>query len=182
MLSLAGSLVIGGAIGALMGYFGQCSSGTCPLTSTWWRGAIYGAVLGLVFHFVSGNRGSSAAMNQSTANVKHITENQFDAEVVRSLQPVVVDFYATWCGPCRRLAPMLDQLAGPMTNRVQFVKVNIDESPGLAKRFDIQGIPALVFFRNGSVVDRLVGVPTAETLKQRLESLAAAPSPAETAR
>jgi thioredoxin 1 len=178
MLSLAGSLLVGGALGALLGYFGQCTSGTCPLTSTWWRGALYGGVLGLIFHFVSGG-GNTAAMSQSTQNVKRISESQFEAEVTQSPLPVVVDFYADWCGPCRRLAPMLDELAGPLTNRVKFVKVNVDESPNLARRFEIQGIPALVFFRNGSVVDRVVGLPPADLLKQRLEALAAgSPQPA----
>ncbi len=75
MFSLVGSLVIGGGLGAGLGYFGKCSSGTCPLTSTWWRGAIYGAVLGLMFHFMSGN-GRSASMNESTQNVRLISESQ----------------------------------------------------------------------------------------------------------
>ena len=171
MLSLVGSLFIGGALGALMGYFGQCTSGTCPLTSTWWRGALYGAALGLMFHFVSGN-GGSTTVNESTQNVKRISESQFEAEVAGSPLPVVVDFYAAWCGPCRKLAPRLDEIAGSFTNRVKFVKVNVDEAQRLAQRYQIEGIPALVFFRNGTVVDRLVGLPPADTLKSRIQSLA----------
>ena len=116
MLSLAGSLLIGGGLGAALGYFGKCSSGTCPLTSTWWRGAIYGAVLGLMFHFLSGS-GSPASMNESTQNVKRISESQFEAEVTQSVLPVAVDFYATWCGPCKILSPMLDNLAGTQIGR-----------------------------------------------------------------
>ena len=93
MLSLVGSLLIGGGLGAALGYFGKCSSGTCPLTSTWWRGAIYGAVLGLIFYMVSGSSGS-ASINESTQNVKRISESQFEAEVAQAALPVVVDFYA----------------------------------------------------------------------------------------
>jgi thioredoxin 1 len=173
MLSLVGSLLIGGGLGAALGYFGKCSSGTCPLTSTWWRGAIYGAVLGLIFYFVSG-RGGSAAVNESTPNVKRINESHFETEVAQAASPVVVDFYAPWCGPCKRLSPMLDELAGPLTNKVKFVKINVDEANALAQRLDIQGVPTLVFFKRGKVVDSLVGLPSRDTLKMRLESLARA--------
>jgi thioredoxin len=164
--------LIGSAAGAVMGYFGQCSSGACPLTSTWWRGAIYGAVLGGVFYFISGQTGS-ASLNQSTGNVKRIGQDQFEAEVVQAGSPVVVDFYATWCGPCKRLAPMLDELAGQFSGRIKFVKVNVDESPELSRRFQIEGIPTLLFFKDGKLVDRSVGLPSADALKSRLESLAA---------
>ena len=171
MLSLAGSLMIGGGLGAALGYFGKCSSGTCPLTSTWWRGAIYGAVLGLMFHFLLGN-GSSASMNQSTPSVKRINESQFEAEVAQATSPVVVDFYAPWCGPCKRLSPMLDEMAGSLTNKVKFVKINVDEANALAQRLEIEGVPTLVFFKGGKIVDRLVGLPSSDTLKMRLGLLA----------
>lgn len=171
MLSLVGSLLIGGGLGAALGYFGKCSSGTCPLTSTWWRGAIYGAVLGLMFHFVSGN-GGSASMNESTQNVKLISESQFEAEVTRASSPVVVDFYAPWCGPCKRLSPMLDELAGQVTNKVKFVKINVDDAKALSQRLGIQSVPTLMFFSGGKVVDTLVGLPSSESLKTRLDLLA----------
>lgn len=178
MPSLILYLLIGGGLGASLGYFGKCTSGTCPLTSTWWRGAIYGAALGSIFYFASGKAGSSA-VNASTANVTRISQDQFAAEVTQAASPVVVDFYAPWCGPCRALSPMLDELAAPFTNRVKFVKVNIDEAPELAQRFKIQGIPTLIFFRDGQPADRLIGVPPAETLKARLASLAVAGASAE---
>jgi thioredoxin len=171
-------LLVGGGIGAALGYFGKCSSGTCPLTSTWWRGAIYGAVLGGLFYYVSGSS-SPASLNKSTANVKRIGESQFDAEVIQSPSPVVADFYAAWCGPCKILSPRLDQLAGSFTNRIQFVKINVDEAPALSQRFDIQGIPTLLFFKNGKVVDRIVGLPAADDLKARLESFAGPGTPAK---
>lgn len=178
MSSLILYLLIGGGLGAGLGYFGKCTTGTCPLTSTWWRGAIYGAVLGSLFYFASGRAGSGT-VNASTANVTRISQEQFAAEVTQVTSPVVVDFYAAWCGPCRKLSPMLDELAAPFTNQIRFFKVNIDEAPELAQRFGIQGVPTLVFFRDGKPVDRLMGVPSADALKARLASLAAAGESAE---
>lgn len=165
------SVLIGGGLGAALGYSGKCSSGTCPLTATWQRGAMYGAMLGLIFYFLSGN-GSSASVNESTPNVKRISESQFDAEVTQATSPVVVDIYAPWCGPCKRLSPMLDELAGALTNRIKFVKLNADEASALSQRLHIQGVPTLLFFKGGKVVDGLVGLPSRENLKMRLESLA----------
>jgi thioredoxin 1 len=170
MLSLIIPLAIGAAVGAALGYFGQCSSGTCPLTSTWWRGALYGAGMGLVFYFVSGR--NAAGPIQESKNVRAITATEFDTQVVGASQPVVVDFYAPWCGPCRKLAPMLDKLAAPLKEKVSFVKVNVDEAPELAQRFQIQGIPTLIFFKDGKVVDRITGMPRQGDLKTRLETLA----------
>ncbi len=171
MLPLILSVLIGGGLGAALGYFGKCSSGACPLTANPWRGAMFGALLGLMFHFASGRSGS-AAVNTSTPNVSRIQESQFEAEVVQSTLPVVVDFYASWCGPCKILSPMLDDLAGPLTNKVKFVKINVDEATALAQRMEIEAMPTLLFFKNGKVVDRSVGLPSRDMLKTRLESLA----------
>ena len=169
-MSLIFSVLIGGGLGAALGYVGKCSSGTCPLTANWWRGALYGAVLGFLFHAVSGRNGSTSI--ESTQNVKLIQEQQFGAEVTQATGPVVVDFFATWCGPCKRLSPMLDNLAGPLTNRVKFLKVDVDQSANLAKQFEVEGVPTLIFFNDGKVVDKMVGLPTTEALKRKLESLA----------
>lgn len=110
-------------------------------------------------------------MNQSTANVKHITEAEFDAEVIRSAVPVVVDFYATWCGPCRQLAPTMDSLADQYAGRIKFVKVNVDESPKLAQQFQVEGIPMLLFLQNGKSAGTSVGLVAKEDLILRLDSL-----------
>ena len=115
---------------------------------------------------------NSAAVNASTPHVSRIQESQFEAEVVQSTLPVVVDFYASWCGPCKVLSPMLDDLAGPLTNQVKFVKINVDEAKALAQRMQIEAMPTLLFFKNGKVVDRSVGLPSRDMLKARLESLA----------
>jgi len=169
MLSI--TVLIGGGLGAALGYFGKCSSGACPLTANPWRGAMFGALLGLLFHSASGRSGS-AAVNASAPNVSRIQESQFETEVAQSTLPVVVEFYASWCGPCKILSPMLDDLAGPLTNKVKFVKINVAEASALAQRMEIQAMPTLVFFKNGQVVDRSVGLPSRDMLKARLDSLA----------
>jgi len=116
--------------------------------------------------------GNPSAMNESTANVKHITQGEFADEVTRCTSPVVADFYATWCGPCRMLSPMLDKLAGGYADKIKFVKINVDESPGLAQNFQVQAIPTLIFFKDGKVADRLTGLPDEADLKAKLEAFA----------
>jgi len=164
--SLAIKLVIGAFLGAVLGYFGQCSSGACPLTANWKRGAVYGAVLGLVFHFALGNS------YQPPKYVKAIAEAEFDAEVMRAGRPVVVDFFATWCGPCKTLSPRLDKLAGEFGNQIKFVSVNVDQSPALAAKFQVEGIPTLLFFGpDGMVADKSVGLLSVDALRAKLEAL-----------
>ena len=124
MTPLALKLLLGAGLGALLGYYGQCSSGTCPLTANWKRGALYGAALGLLFHFAAGGGGSY----QHPKNVKAIAAADYEAEVTRAGKPVVVDFFATWCGPCKTLAPRLDQLAAEFGDRIKFVSVNLDQA------------------------------------------------------
>lgn len=179
MLSMIWPVLMGACLGALLGYFGQCTSGTCPLTSTWWRGAIYGGVMGLIFAGVnySGQRASSnlsgTPVNSSLAGntIAHVDADRFDAEVVQSKVPVVVDFYAPWCGPCKAMAPMLENLAQEYGGKAKFLKVNVDEAPGLANRFNIRGVPTLIFFKNGDRQNQLVGMASAEELKRQLEVL-----------
>jgi len=166
--ALAIKLLIGAGLGALLGYYGQCKSGTCPLTANWKRGALYGAVLGLVFHLVSGGGGSY----QAPKNVKAIAEANFDTEVLQAGQPVVVDFFATWCGPCKTLAPRLDKLAGEFGDRIKFVAIDVDQAQTLAANYKVEGVPTLLFFGpDGKVVDASVGLLSADALRAKLESL-----------
>ncbi len=173
MTSWLANVVVGGGMGVAIGYFGQCSTGTCPLTSTWWRGGLYGACLGLMIFLLSGGD-NPAAMNQSSKNVAKIGEADFEAQVRQAPQLVVVDFFATWCGPCRAQAPILDALAAEYAGQVKFVKINADEASNLAGRYEIRSLPTLLFFKNGQVAGTHTGLATAANLKQRLQTLLAA--------
>ena len=86
----------------------------------------------------------------------------------------LINFFASWCGPCKLLEPMLDKQADEFTGKIKFVKINVDEAAELAKRYGIQAIPTLLFFNQGKMVDSVVGLPSEDALKGRLESLAAA--------
>lgn len=90
-------------------------------------------------------------------NVSSVNDLNFDAEVLKSDIPVLVDFTATWCGPCRAIAPFVDQLADEYVGRVKVAKLDIDEAPGTAQRFGIRGVPTLYVFKKGEVVSRQVG-------------------------
>ena len=96
-----------------------------------------------------------------------VTKENFDAEVVKADRLCVVDFWASWCGPCMMLKPVLEELSGEMTN-VKFCKVDVDEQPELAKRFGIFSIPTLIAFNNGAQTEKRVGVQTAEQLAEML--------------
>jgi thioredoxin 1 len=180
MIALILTVFVGAGLGAGIGCFSRCSSGACPFVATWRRGAVAGAAVAAVLYFVSG-QGTTVSMNQSTRDVARLRPDQFEAEVLSSTLPVVVDFYATWCGPCRTLAPRLDGLAGQYSGRIKFVKINIDEAPALAQRYQIQAIPTLLFFKDGKLADNLVGLPSTPALKARLDSLAGAGSSASSA-
>lgn len=112
-----------------------------------------------------------SALNRSTTHVKHITQAEFAGEVTRCPQPVVVDFYATWCGICQELAPAIDQLAGQYAGKVKFVKVNVDESPALANQFQADELPVVLLFRDGKPADRLSGASVETDLKSKLAAL-----------
>lgn len=101
------------------------------------------------------------------ANLKSVTVDTFEQEVIQSTTPVLVDFWAEWCGPCRALGPVLEEVAQESGSKVQIVKVNVDEAPELANRFGIRGIPTMILFQNGEVKSTLMGnQPKAEIIKQ----------------
>lgn len=101
-----------------------------------------------------------------------INEGNFETEVLKSAQPVLVDFWAEWCGPCKMLGPVLDEIAGEQAGRAKVGKVNVDESPELAARFGIRAVPTLLYFAGGEVRDQSVGAMSKKAIVSRLESLA----------
>jgi thioredoxin 1 len=103
------------------------------------------------------------------ANVVEFTDSNFQTEVVDSGEPVLVDFWAPWCGPCRQIAPMIDELASENGGGVKIGKVNIDDNPGAAQQFGVSSIPTLMIFKGGEVVQRFVGVQPKTRLQEALD-------------
>ena len=105
--------------------------------------------------------------------VLELTESGFDQDVTKSATPVLVDMWAAWCGPCRMIAPLIEELAGKYQGKVAFGKLNVDDHPAVAAQFRVMNIPTLLFFKGGREVDRIVGVQPKEELVRRIEKLLA---------
>ena len=101
------------------------------------------------------------------------TDANFDSEVLQHQGPVLVDFWASWCGPCIAIAPTIEQIASEYAGRLKVAKVNVDENPGAAVRFGIRSIPTLLWFQNGEVVDQSVGAAPLEALRRKADSMVA---------
>jgi thioredoxin len=97
--------------------------------------------------------------------------SSFQELLANTNTPVLVDFYATWCGPCQMMAPILEQVGNQLRNRLQIVKIDTDKYPGLASQYQVHALPTLVLFKNGQPVDRIEGVMVAPQLIQRLQTL-----------
>ena len=188
------AILIGGAIGGLLGARGSCTTGACPLTSNPYIGSLYGAVLG--FFLISAIFGTTTqgamkeniAMATTTATtamttttttaaekatevvVAEIKNNEeFKKQVLEAKVPVLVDLWASWCGPCRAQSPIVDEVATKVGDKALVVKVNVDEASDVAESLNVSSIPTLIVFNKGKEVKRFVGVQSANTLSRALD-------------
>lgn len=114
----------------------------------------------------------TAGMNEEARRVAKplaVSEQTFDGEVLKSDLPVLVDFWAEWCGPCRMVAPIVEELAGEYAGRLKVTKVDVDDNQNLAMRYSIMSIPTLGVFRGGEMIERIVGYMPKQELKRRLD-------------
>jgi thioredoxin len=103
----------------------------------------------------------------------HVGEDTFDTAVLKSPVPVLVDFWAPWCGPCKMIAPILDEIAREQAGKVRIAKIDVDQNPALAARYSIRGIPTMILFQNGAVKETIVGLTGKQALIEKLDALAA---------
>ena len=106
------------------------------------------------------------------SSVIKLDESNFDREVTQDGKPVIVDFWAEWCGPCKMIAPLLDEIAREKAGSVKVAKVNVDENQSLSLKYNIRAIPALLFFKNGQLRDQVTGVASKKDLLNRVDALA----------
>jgi thioredoxin 1 len=110
-----------------------------------------------------------------SGEVEVVTDATFESEVLHSGAPVVVDFWAPWCGPCKALAPVTERLAAEYTGKIKFCKVNVDENPLASRRYQVASIPTVLLFKGGSVADVSVGAVSADDLRARIDRILAGP-------
>lgn len=103
--------------------------------------------------------------------VAETTDNTFENDVLKSDTPVVLDLWAPWCGPCRMVAPIIEKLSSDYQGKVKFCKINVDQNPQTAARYHVMSIPTLLFFRQGKVVDTVIGASPERTLKPKVENI-----------
>jgi len=179
MVLLLIGLGAGASLGALIGYWGKYSAGIARLTLTPHRGAVYGAILGVLVAAgpakwlksapeTSGVKRGEPPNNVSASKTTQTVHRdvlvrvnsaaEFERDVLRASKPCLADFYSDRCGPCRMLAPIIEDLARRYEERAVVCKVNLDLAPRLAARYNITGIPAVLFFEGGQEIHRLVGL------------------------
>ena len=102
-----------------------------------------------------------------------LTKDNFEKEVLENKQPVLVDFWAPWCGPCRIVGPVLDKISSEYTHKLLFSKLNVDDSQEIAGKYDVRGIPCMIIFNNGQEVDRIIGAYAEPQLRSKIDMILA---------
>jgi thioredoxin 1 len=192
IIKLLLGILIGAAIGAVLGYFGKCSSGSCPLTANPFRGAIYGAIVGILLASALSvppreettpsedkalpketmtapdNEAVETSEKLEGAGIIHIdSKSDFEARVLNVSGIFLVDLFSNRCPPCRMLAPTISSLADKYSGKVIVCKVNLDRAPTIAREFGVMAIPTVLIIKDGKEVKRLVGLqPESEYAKQ----------------
>jgi len=149
-------VLIGGSIGAVLGYFGKCSSGTCPLTANPYRGAIYGAVMGALLVSVFSRTPKEGEESPNIVHINH--ETDFKTRVLNANGICLVDLFSDRCPTCRVLAPTISAIADKYIGKVTVCKVDVDRVVPVAQRYGITVIPTVLIIKNGKEVERLVGL------------------------
>jgi thioredoxin 1 len=190
-------VLIGSAVGAVLGHFGKCSSGSCPLTANPLRGAIYGAVVGLLFALVLSappqegatpsevkpalpketieapdNEGTGTRERSENSGIIHIdNKSDFEAKVLNASGICLVDLFSDRCPPCRMLAPTISSLANKYIGKVTVCKVNLDRAPAIAREYGVMAIPTVLIIKDGKEVKRLVGLRPESEYANQLDKL-----------
>ena len=157
-------IIAGAAIGAAFGYFGRCSTGTCPFTSTWWGGAVFGAIFGmLISNFFAG-------VPKTPEDVTNVIDISSTAEFNTAIENagnknIIADFYLTTCPPCRKLMPQLYALAKKHPEDLIILKINASKNRELSGKYQIQAVPALFHIKNGGTVSKRQGYQSADSLE-----------------
>ena len=188
---------IGGAIGSVLGYLGKCSSGTCPLTANPFRGALYGAIVGVLLVSVLSvppqegatpsedkpappketmgaprNEAVITKEGSEDSGVIHIdNESDFEAKVLNASGICLVDLFSDRCPPCRMLAPTISSLADRYTGKVAVCKVNLDRAPAIAREYRVMAIPTVLIIKDGKEMNRLVGLRPESEYANQLDEL-----------
>ncbi len=156
-LRLLAGAIIGAAFGGLMGYFGKCTTGACPLTANPWRGAFFGLVIGVMLASTI-TSGSLSLGKEKNSMVINVGSPEAFENAKNSNSILVVDFYATWCYPCKLLAPVMEKVAEKYQGRAGFYKVDVDQFAQIAGEYGVDAMPTIVIFKDGKVAEKLVGL------------------------
>ena len=158
-------VIAGAAVGGALGYFGKCSTGTCPFTSTWWGAAALGAVLGLLLsNFFAG-------VPKTPEDITNVIDINSTVEFETAIKDagdknIIADFYLNTCPPCRKLMPELYALAKKYPDELIVLKINATKNKELSTKYQIQAVPALFLIKNGKTVAKSQGYQSADSLEQ----------------